>query len=147
MGLRLCAMAIQTWGYLSKPEAGYSSYNSLELTADLLISDTKDIDRALLIADWKKNVWHSIEINKGRAGAIAAIDDHTVRDWGERPLFYLPQRKGWQTVPEGAIILEYSPQRLPEVTHLLKATKTIRLYSSNINAFKKWVPQRHSFKG
>ena len=56
---------------------------------------------------------------------------------------YLPQRKGWQKVPENAITLDYSPNRLPEAMQLLKETKKIELYTSNINVFQKWVPQRH----
>ena len=146
LGIRLCAMAIQTWGQLSKSAVQYFSYNSLELTAGLLVRDTGKIERALLIAGWKKNVWHSIEISNGRIGAIAAIDDRAVHDWSDGPLFSLPQRKGWQTVPAGAITLEYSPRRLPEVAYLLKSTKTIELYSSNMNTFQKWVPQRHRGK-
>ena len=146
LGLRICAMAIQTWGYLSKPKAEYFHYNSLELTAALIVLDETELTRALLISDWKKDTWHSIEINQGNVGTITSINDQTVREWNEGPLFYLPQRKGWQRAPANAITLEYSPHRLPEATHLLRATKTIELYASNMSVFQKWVPQHHRAK-
>ena len=143
LGLRLCSMAIQTWGHLSKPVVQFFHYNSLELTAALLALDEAEMDSALLISDWKKDVWHAIEIRTGQMKTITTIDDQAVRTWNKGPLFYLPQRKGWQTIPTDAITVEYSPHRLIEVTHLLKETKNIELYASNINRFQKWVPQYH----
>ncbi len=143
LGLRLCAMAIQTWGLLREPDVRYFSYNSLALTATLILKDTPNMNQALLVSDWKKDAWNSICINEGQPGAIAVLDNQAVSNWKNGPLFYLPQRKGWQKVPENAIILEYSPHRLPEVMQLLKETKKIELYTSNINVFQKWVPQRH----
>ena len=148
LGLRLCAMAIRTWGYLSKqPSVRYFAYNSLELTASLIVMDNPDVNNALLISDWKKNVWNSIKIEGGKHGAITTVDDQMVNSQKDVPLFYLPQRKGWQKIPESVHTLEYSPQRLPEVWHLLKRTKEIELYASNMNVFKKWVPQRHRTPG
>lgn len=145
LGLRLCAMAIRTWGYLCKlrTTVRYFTYNSLELTAALIAADNPGTNRALLISDWKKNAWNSIEINEGQSGAIATIDDRTVGNWEKGSLFYLPQRKGWQAIPENATMLEYSPHRLPEVMYLLKSAKKIEPYSSNMNTFRKWLPQRH----
>lgn len=143
LGLRLCAMATQTWGYLCDSTINYIAYNSLELTAALAMRDYPDVSHALLISDWKKNAWNSIELVKGKLGAVTTIDDQSVNSQESKPLFYLPQRKGWQKVPQRANELEYSPQRLPEALQLLKKTKTIELYASNMNVFKKWVPQRH----
>lgn len=145
LGLRLCAMAIQTWGHLRGHDstAGYLSYNSLQLTAALMALDTPGINNALLISDWKKNAWNSVLIKEDQPGAIVTLDNQAVSNWKKGPLFYLPQRKGWQIVPEHATTLEYSPHRLPEVLHLLKKTKKFELYASNINVFRKWVPQRH----
>lgn len=145
LGLRLCAMAIQTWGHLCERDsaAGYFSYNSLQLTAALMALDTPGINNALLISDWKKNAWNSVLIKEDQPGAIVTLDNQAVNGWEQGPLLYLPQRKGWQIVPEHATTLEYSPHRLPEVLHLLKKTKKIELYASNANVFRKWVPQRH----
>ena len=145
LGLRLCAMAIQTWGRLCEcaSTASYLSYNSLELTAALMVLDIPGINDALLISDWKKNAWNSILIKEDQSGAIVTLDNQAVSNWEKGSLFYLPQRKGWQIVPEHATTLEYSPQRLTEVMQLLKKTKKIELYASNMNVFQKWVPQRH----
>lgn len=143
LGLRLCAMAIQTWGHLCNSPVSYFSYNSMDLSAALVLLDYPDISEALLISDWKKNAWHSVSIRERQPAPISTIDDLAVKGWQAEPLFYLPQRKGWQTVPESAVAVEYSPQRLPEVMYLLKRTKKIELYSKNTNVFQKWVPQRH----
>lgn len=143
LGLRLCAMAIQTWGHLCELNIHYFAFNSLSLTAALIILDTPGIEQALLIADWKKGVWNSVLIENGQPGPVVTLDDQAVNNWKEGPLFYLPQRKGWQTVPQHATTREYSPNRLPEVMQLLKKTKKIELYASNMNVFQKWVPQRH----
>ena len=143
LGLRLCAMAIQTWGHLCESTIDYIAYNSLELTAALIIKDNPDIIHALLVSDWKKGVWNSVEIKDGQLGATTAISEQSAKSRENATLFYLSQRKGWKTVPPQAHELSYSPQRLPEALHLLKKTKTIELYSSNMNVFKKWVPQRH----
>ena len=143
LGLRLCAMAVQTWGHLCKLPVRYFSYNSLELTAALIILDNPDVSNALLVSDWKKDVWNSIEIAEGKSGAVTTIDNQMVNSQKDRLLFYLPQRKVWQKVPERANVLEYSPQRLSEALQLLKETKKIELYASSINVFKKWIPQRH----
>ena len=143
LGLRLCAMAIQTWGHLCKPDVHYFAFNSLELMAALILLDSPDINHALLVSDWKKDAWNSVFIKEGQPGTITVLDHQAVRNWEKEHLFYLPQRKGWQKAPENAITLEYSPHRLPEAMQLLKETKKIELYASNINVFQKWIPQRH----
>ena len=143
LGIRLCAMAIRTWGHLCKPAAGYFAYKSLELTAALIGLDAPEVRHALLISDWKKDAWNAIRIREGQSGVITTLDNRAVSNWKEGPLFYLPQRKGWQAVPENAIELEYSPYRLPEVMQLLKKTKEVELYTSTMNTFRKWAPERH----
>lgn len=142
LGLRLCAMAIQTWNCLNPQPAQYYTYNSLQFSAALIGIDSPGMDRALLVSDWKKGAWNAIKLTQGQAGPGEVVDDPTLAAW-DGPLFHLPQRKGWQPPPENAIALEYSPQRLPEVLHILKRTAQIELYSTGLNAFQKWTPQRH----
>jgi len=144
LGLRLCAMALCTWGCLSELTVRYLSYNSLQLCSALIAVESSGASDALLISDWKKDAWNSVLIRKGQSGAISVVDDRYVNEWSGGPLFYLPQRKGWQKIPEGAVTLEYSPHRLTEVMHLLKKTEKIELYAANMNVFQKWVPKRHA---
>ena len=143
LGLRLCAMGIQTWGHFNGSSARYFAYNSLELMAALIVLDFARIEHALLISDWKKNVWNSISITDGQLGPVTGMDDQTVNNWKKGPLFYLPQRKSWQSVPDSVTTLKYSPYRLPEALQLLKKTRKIELYKSNTNVFQKWIPNRH----
>jgi tRNA threonylcarbamoyladenosine biosynthesis protein TsaB len=142
LGLRLCAMAIETWSRLHPESAHYYTYNSLQLSAALICVDTPGIDNALLVSDWKKGVWNAVKIQNGLPGPTEVADDATIGNW-TGPLYHLPQRKGWQKPPVTATPVLYSPHRLPEVLHLSKPTASIELYASGINVFQKWTPERH----
>jgi tRNA threonylcarbamoyladenosine biosynthesis protein TsaB len=142
LGLRLCAMAIETWSRLHPQSAHYFAYNSLQLTAALICLKTPELDDALLVSDWKKGTWNAVTIQNGQPGPTTVADDASIAGWSG-PLYHLPQRKGWQKPPTNAIPVEYSPQRLPEVLHLPKPTEGVELYASGINVFQKWTPERH----
>jgi tRNA threonylcarbamoyladenosine biosynthesis protein TsaB len=142
LGLRLCAMAIETWSRLYPQSAHYYAYNSLQLTAALICADAPDLDNALLVSDWKKGAWNAVAIKDGQPGATEVADDAMITSW-TGPLYHLPQRKGWQKPPANATPVAYSPNRLPETWHLPTPTKGVELYASGINVFKKWTPERH----
>lgn len=145
LGLRLCAMAIETWSRLSPDSAHYFAYNSLQLTAALICADDLELENALLVSDWKKGAWNAVTIRNGQPGITDSIDAAALAD-RVGPLYHLPQRKGWQRPPAGAIPVSYSPTRLPEVLSrpgLLKPTTGVELYASGINVFQKWTPERH----
>ena len=142
LGLRLCAMAIETWSRLRPESAHYYAYNSLQLTAALICADTPGLDQALLISDWKKGTWNAVKIRNGQSSATEVADDATIANWTES-LYHLPQRKGWQQPPANATALEYRPDRLAEVCHLLRPTESVELYASGVNVFQKWTPERH----
>lgn len=142
LGLRLCAMAIETWSRLTPESAHYFAYNSLQLTAALICVDTPGLENALLVSDWKKGAWNAVKISDGQPGPTEVADDTTIANW-TGPLYHLPQRKGWQKPPTNATPVEYSPQRLPEVRHLPQSTANVELYASGINVFQKWNPERH----
>ncbi|MFQ3223970.1 MAG: tRNA threonylcarbamoyladenosine biosynthesis protein TsaB [Lentimonas sp.] len=142
LGLRLCAMAIETWSRLHPESAHYYAYNSLQLSAELICADTPGLDNALLVSDWKKGVWNAVKINRGQPGPTEVADDATIADW-TGPLYHLPQRKGWQKPPAGAMTVEYCPQRLAEALKQLKPTEGVELYASGVNVFQKWTPERH----
>ena len=142
LGLRLCAMAIETWSRLHREAAHYYVYNSLQLTAALICVDTPEIDNALLVSDWKKGAWNAVKIKDGQPGPTEVADDAMINEW-TGPLYHLPQRKGWQKPPVGATTVEYCPQRLAEALDQLKPTKGVALYASGVNVFQKWTPERH----
>lgn len=145
LGLRLCAMAIETWTRLYPQSAQLYKYNSLRLSALSLLHTTPDLKDALIVADWKKGAWNAIYIRDGIAGATEVIDDAELAEW-PGALYHLPQRKGWQRPPEGVQTLHYDPAQISlvrEDTSLLQATKTVELYNSGINTFQKWTPIRH----
>ncbi|WP_269527065.1 hypothetical protein [Coraliomargarita parva] len=144
LGLRLCAMAIETWRRLGVASRPCFAYNSLTLTAELLKKDRAP-DEALLFADWKKGAWHAVEFKAGMADACHVMDDATLQAYGGQR-FHLPQRKGWQAAPDGAVPLAYEPQRLHEVLFvdgLLRRTEGVELVTSSAAQFTKWVPERH----
>jgi tRNA threonylcarbamoyladenosine biosynthesis protein TsaB len=145
LGLRLCAMAIETWSRLSPDSAHIFAYNSLQLTAALIGIDAPATENALLVSDWKKDAWNAVTIKNGQAGQTDAIDDASMAA-RNGPLYHLPQRKGWQKPPADAIPVEYSPARLLEVLGrpgLLRATSGVPLYAAGVNTFQKWTPDRH----
>lgn len=145
LGLRLCAMAIETWTRLYPETAKLYKYNSLQLCALALLHDSPDLQEALLVSDWKKGAWNALTIESGKPISIDVIDDTELVSW-KGPLYHLPQRKGWQSPPPGAQTIEYSPARIAEVCQhpmFLQATKGVQLYSACINTFQKWTPTRH----
>ena len=142
LGLRLCAMAIETWSRLHPQSAHYYVYNSLQLAAALICLDTPGLEQALLISDWKKGIWNAVKIRNGQPSVIEVADDAAIADWTE-PLYHLPQRKGWQQPPANATTVEYRPDRLTDVFHLPRPTATVELYASGVNVFQKWTPERH----
>ncbi|MDA9317267.1 hypothetical protein N9Q19_00510 [Puniceicoccaceae bacterium] len=145
LGLRLCAMAIETWSRLHPDSAKFFSYNSLRLTASALKLREPKLNHALIVSDWKKAAWNAIRIGSDPVGVSEVIDDSQVKQW-DGTLYHLPQRKGWQAPPENAVTLRYDPSALCQVHHetgLLQQTEGILLYNSGVNTFQKWTPTRH----
>ncbi len=145
LGLRLCAMAIETWTRLYPHSANLYKYNSLRLTALGLLHSEPELKDALIVADWKKGAWNALYIKGGLAGATEVIDDETLAAWGGA-IYHLPQRKGWQSPPANAQTLSYDPTHIATVREnpsLLQPTEGVQLYNSGINTFQKWTPTRH----
>jgi tRNA threonylcarbamoyladenosine biosynthesis protein TsaB len=145
LGLRLCAMALETWSRLNPAPTAYYGYNSLELTAAKLVHDGQVTGDALLISDWKKEAWNGVRISEGRPAKVAPIQTEEIESW-QGALFHLPARKGWQKAPEGAQPVDYRPEELHLfLGHegLLNKSTEIELYSAGANTFQKWTPDRH----
>jgi tRNA threonylcarbamoyladenosine biosynthesis protein TsaB len=145
LGLRLCAMAIETWTRLYPQSAQLFKYNSLRLTALVLLHAHPQLKDALIVADWKKGAWNAVFIKDGVVGSTEVIDDAGLAAW-DGALYHLPQRKGWQGPPSNAQTLDYNPAIISEIRHhpaLLQSSEDVELYSSGINTFQKWTPTRH----
>jgi tRNA threonylcarbamoyladenosine biosynthesis protein TsaB len=145
LGLRLCAMAIETWSRLYPESAHLFAYNTLQLCAKLLRLDHSLPAKTLLVSDWKKGAWNAVEIVDGETSATTVVDDDAIANW-DGAVYHLPQRKGWQKPPANAKSILYTPDRLPELienTAWLRRTSEVELYSSGINTFAKWTPDRH----
>ena len=145
LGIRLCAMAIETWARLYPKSAKYYKYDSLQLTAHALVYATPVLKDALIVSDWKKGAWNALYIRDGHIGATQVINDGALNDW-ENIIYYLPQRKGWQTQPDKVQTLRYDPSILDAIRNnsgLLQITDHMELYSSGISTFQKWTPTRH----
>jgi tRNA threonylcarbamoyladenosine biosynthesis protein TsaB len=145
LGLRLCAMAIETWRRLYPTPTQLHKYNSLQLCALSLLLDTPEIKDALVVADWKKGAWNALKISNGQTGSTEVLDDAALTAW-QGALYHLPQRKGWQSPPAGAQTLNYEPARISDLRghpSLLQATEEVELYNTGINTFQKWTPDRH----
>lgn len=145
LGLRLCAMAIETWSHLYPHTAKYFSYNTLQFCAQLISQNLATSAQALLVSDWKKGAWNAVIISSGKPGTTTVMNDEAIAKF-EGPVYHLPQRKGWQKPPENASTLNYKPEHLQTVLesdHLLTPTNGVELYSSGVNTFQKWTADRH----
>lgn len=145
LGLRLCAMAIETWRRLQPMPGATYAYNSLQLAAADLRHEASITKDALLISDWKKDTWNGLKIAAGALPAVTPIHAAELADW-QGPLFHLPARKGWQQPPANAVELSYHPEHLPRLLTtpgLIQATDGVTLYQSGLNTFQKWTPDRH----
>ena len=145
LGLRLCAMAIETWSRLTTPQPQLFAYNSLRLAAANLINQRPDTRDALVISDWKKTAWNAVRIEKGEIGPSEPASTDELQQWKGR-LYHLPARKGWQAAPAGAETIQSSAETLPQFfdgPEILHPTESVELYSSGVNTFQKWTPERH----
>ncbi len=148
LGLRLCAMAIETWRRLYPNCSELYKYNSLQLSSLILLEDNADLKDALIVSDWKKGAWNSIQIRATYTEKLKVIDDDALKLWNGK-LYHLPQRKGWQSPPLEAKTLLYSPERISELrlhTAAFKATDQVDIYNNAANTFQKWTPKRHGKK-
>lgn len=145
LGLRLTAMALETWGQLYPESRNFFAYNSLQFSMRLIQKDQPDLKEALLISDWKKNTWNAIYLEDGIVSDPGVASTEEITSY-KGTVFHLPQRKGWQSPPEHAATLAFEPERINEVyrqNSLLKNSQGIELYASAINTFQKWTPDRH----
>jgi len=145
LGLRLCAMAIETWTRLYPQSADYFAYNALQLSAALLVKDQALPAQTLLVSDWKKGAWNAVQITDGKIGDTGVVDSAELESW-EGGLYHLPQRKGWQSPPAQAQTVAFAPERLNEAldtSDLLRPTAGVELYSNGVNTFAKWTAERH----
>ena len=145
LGLRLCAMAIETWSRLYPSSAKFYAYNSLSLVTAELLRSTTGLKDAINVTDWKKGAWNSTTIKDGNICPVTVVDQDTV-DNRKETLYHLPQRKGWQAAPTDAVSVAYDPSLLADLRTsegLLRETTGVQLYSTRINTFQKWSPQRH----
>ena len=147
LGLRLCAMAIQTWAKLYPQTAHFYGFNSLQLAAANLLN-TENPSQALIVSDWKRTAWNSVRISDGCLGPCTPISSEKLEQYSG-PLYHLPARKGWQAPPEKAQGIQDHPEKLHELIHfqgLLKPCDDVQLYTSGTNLFQKWTPERHRGK-
>lgn len=145
LGLRLCAMAIETWSRLYPDSADHFAYNTLHLAAAHVRSELPSAKEARIISDWKKDLWNAVAIEAGRILEPEPITPETLAAYAG-PLYHLPARKGWQSPPPEAKTIQARPDQLPRLLNtpgLIKPTRGVELYSAGSNTFQKWTARRH----
>lgn len=145
LGLRLCAMAIETWSRLYPDSRHFHAYNTLQFCAYSILDDHAELQDALLVSDWKKGAWNALYIGDRTVGETQVVDDATLQLY-TGPCFHLPQRKGWQAAPTNCTTIALAPARLNHLikhSKLLTTTTGVQLYASTVNTFQKWTPERH----
>jgi len=145
LGLRLCAMAIETWSRLYPNARNLFAYNTLQFCAQTIRLDHTLPKEALLVSDWKKGAWNAVRFTSDKVDPTEVVDDATLASY-TGPVFHLPQRKGWQKPPSNATTVSLDIHRFPEllpIDGLLTSTDSVELYTAATNTFQKWTPERH----
>lgn len=145
LGLRLSAMAIETWRRLNPNSTKLYKYNSLRLSAMILVQDNPSLQESIIISDWKKGLWNSLQFCTTCIGKVGVINDSDLTAW-QGKVYHLPHRKGWQKPPPKSQAIFYAPERISDLqnlSELMQVTDEVQLYKSEASTFKKWKPKRH----
>ena len=131
LGIRTVAMALRTWGVLT-PRPVFA-YHSLALVAQAL-----NRPGATIIADARREAWHSISVGSGlRRVPTAELAGELIMPDGFRH---------WSTLPAGVTNTPYSLSTLlPRVADrdLFRATDAPDAFLHEEPSYATWTPQVH----
>ena len=147
LGLRLASMAIQTWQALSDIPIPVFQYRALSLAALGLIEKNKthsSHSRFTIWTDWKKK---AARIVTGDAPfRIDTLESQQLEDV-PKPLFYLTQRKSWQT--DARFMDAPAPYPFHDFPRFLLHPEFLKKFDlptlpeTELNTFVIWSGERH----
>lgn len=146
LGIRLAAMAIRSWRSLPEwHDRPVFSYKSLEIAGKLL--QLQDASPPFhIITDYRKNIWNHISVSgSGEFSQITRFPSDEIEKL-EEPLFYLKQRKNWQSPPQRAQSKTYDLTKLPELldeADCFIQSDEPEAFTHGEARFVKWSQQRH----
>lgn len=146
LGLRLSSLAIRSW--LAIPDFSNLSsivYHRLHMAAAGL-QLPKD---SLLITEFKEKKWHVLRVSEtlSHETEIQTFDYDTIKDSGV-PIYYLRQRKSWQSLDFEHTPVSYDLKMLPlilsEKKELFTPTDIPVPLVREAAEYQTWIPARHA---
>jgi tRNA threonylcarbamoyladenosine biosynthesis protein TsaB len=146
LGIRLAAMAINTWRNL--PEIGpipIAAFGSLQAVAAIL--ERGGVSRPFnVISDYRKNLWNllSISASSPPAPIVSAGPDEIAALSGQ--VYHIPTRAFGSAPPKCARQLDYDLTELPVIARnpgFLRPVEFADSIQTNLPVYRKWQARRH----
>ena len=113
LGIRLTKIFVQSWIKTQCPEAQWTEYNGLYMSARLLFEQELSIKATnYLITEKGRLAWSTLLMDNGfiNMPEIRSIDRQSLKEL-TGTVYYLPQIKRWQTPPCPVLEIEYKPMQ------------------------------------
>lgn len=145
LGIRLAAMAIQTWKALPEwRDAHIYGYRSLPVAGACLAAASAGIETPFhVISEGRQKAWNCWSSNHPER--IEILETNAIPA-PPQAVYYLTQRKGWNKAPEHAIPFKPDPGKHPGVLAMpgiLTLRQEPEIFNAAANAYQKWTPERH----
>ncbi len=145
LGLRLSSLAIRTWLAMPTFHASVTNYHRLHIAA---VTSQLPVG-SLLITEFKEKRWHALKVteNLSHESPIVSLEQEALSSVGT-PVFYLKQRKTWQTLPCEHMTVSYQLNDLPRLlkTHpeLFFLTDNPVPFVRESSEYQTWNATRHA---
>ena len=113
LGIRLTQMFVQSWIKTQCPEAQWTKYNGLYMSARLLSDKEPNTQtRNYLITEKGRMAWSTLRMDNGfiNMPKIRSIDRQSLEEL-PGTVYYLPQVKRWQAPPCPVLEIKYEPMQ------------------------------------
>ncbi len=140
LGIRITKIFVQSWIKTLCPEAQWTEYNGLYMSARLLSDKEPDIKKGkYLITEKGRLSWSTLQMDNGfiKMPMIRSIDKQSLKEL-PGTVYYLPQVKQWQAPPCPVLEIKYEPM------HFLKFLKDLQL--SNFDSTQLQESESHYLK-
>lgn len=152
LGLRVAAVAVNTWAVLREDDGGrlpLFAFNALSTVAATRLAGDKQAPFTVL-SDFRKERWTALTVapdpcSKGAWSPISVVDAEAVRALSGG-CFYLRQRKVWHEPPIPCTEVTFDIRQLPELAAqwpILRPVERAEPFVAEQPAFVKWTADRH----
>jgi len=144
MGIRISAMAIQTWQALTPTPQALLAYRSLDAASYIIQKNQPELRKWLVCSDLRKNQWNCMNASTDSPESeIRVLSEAEMPQ--DLPRFFLTQRLFSPSQPMGCSPIDYDLAQL-SLEHwqlLLHPIEKPQALQTTSTTFKKWKPERH----